>query len=390
MVSVGDSAGNTFSNVGILNFTTNLGVTISGPNPQNVYTATITATGGGGGAGDTGYTGYTGYTGFTGYTGYTGYTGFTGYTGYTGFTGYTGATGPTGATGFSGATGYTGYTGATGIVLVLIGDGSGNTYPNVGILNFTTNLGVSVGGSTYPGVSAATITASGGSSTVINNGTTFTNISTFNYIAPNLGVTQGPTGTANIKSLGLYVTGSENTSTGATGITGITGYILNNVKNGSTVVDNTYQFKTPYYQVAYDSSENTMFYVTEPTGNKCFIIDHPDDINKHLVHVCLEGPEAGVYYRGESEITNNEFVTIELPNYVESLAQDYTVQITPIYDGKIKIYNTGRVKNCKFTVHGENGEFYWLVHAKRKNSDFLIEPFKYEIEVKGNGPYKWY
>ena len=35
---------------------------------------------------------------------------------------------------------------------------------------------------------------------------------------------------------------------------------------------------------------------------KTFIIDHPIDKNKYLVHGCLEGPEFGVYYRGKSEI----------------------------------------------------------------------------------------
>ena len=42
-----------------------------------------------------------------------------------------------------------------------------------------------------------------------------------------------------------------------------------------------------------------------PTGRdgaKTFVIDHPDDENKYLVHVCLEGPEAGVYYRGKAEV----------------------------------------------------------------------------------------
>ena len=62
---------------------------------------------------------------------------------------------------------------------------------------------------------------------------------------------------------------------------------------------------------------------TGPTGRNCvgptgppgksFIIDHPDDSSKYLVHVCLEGPEAAVYYRGKGEITNNNSVVIYLP-----------------------------------------------------------------------------
>jgi hypothetical protein len=124
---------------------------------------------------------------------------------------------------------------------------------------------------------------------------------------------------------------------------------------------------------------------TGPTGSKTFIIDHPIDKSKHLVHVCLEGPEAGVYYRGKGEICNNECVEIELPHYVDSLAHDFTVQITPIYSGKIITLNAGEVENGKFKVYGENAKFYWLVQGKRY--DIEVEPDKGSIEIKGDGPY---
>ena len=102
----------------------------------------------------------------------------------------------------------------------------------------------------------------------------------------------------------------------------------------------------------------------------------------------MEGPEAGVYYRGTNKIVNNESVTIDLPSYVDALATDFTVQITPIYDGKNKFYSAGRVVNGQFTVYGENGEFYWLVQGKRE-SNIDIEPRKNSVDVKGVGPYRW-
>ena len=134
--------------------------------------------------------------------------------------------------------------------------------------------------------------------------------------------------------------------------------------------------------------DNTTHEVTY-NSNKSFIIEHPKDETKYLVHVCLEGPEVGVYYRGEGKITNDESVVIKLPDYVESLACDFSVQITPIYDGKLKHYNTSRVVNNQFCVYGENGEFFWIVHGKRNNDVFHAEPYKKEVDVKGNGPYKW-
>ena len=124
---------------------------------------------------------------------------------------------------------------------------------------------------------------------------------------------------------------------------------------------------------------------TGPTGAKSFIINHPTDEAKYLVHACLEGPEAGVYYRGIGEITNNKSTTIELPHYVSNFATDFTIQITAIYNGKINILNSSEVLSNKFIVYGENCKFYWNVYGKRL--DIEVEPLKTEVDVKGDGPY---
>jgi hypothetical protein len=125
------------------------------------------------------------------------------------------------------------------------------------------------------------------------------------------------------------------------------------------------------------------------TSVKSFVIDHPKDQNKLLVHGCLEGPEAGVYYRGKGVITNNESVAIELPDYVDKLATNLTVHLTPIYDGNIykPQYFATEVSANKFLVHGVNGAFYWTVYGQRLS--FIVEPDKNEVEIKGDGPYKW-
>ena len=117
------------------------------------------------------------------------------------------------------------------------------------------------------------------------------------------------------------------------------------------------------------------------------MIDNPVNPDKYLVHGCLEGPEAGVYYRGKAEIVNGYSTTIELPYYVSSFATDFFIQVTPIYNGKINIYNTSEIDNNKFTVYGDNGEFFWLVKGRRMEID--VDPNKSDVEVKGNGPYRW-
>lgn len=124
---------------------------------------------------------------------------------------------------------------------------------------------------------------------------------------------------------------------------------------------------------------------TGPTGSKSFVIEHPINENKYLVHVCLEGPEAGVYYRGKSEILNGEYVEVELPCYTNKLAYDFTVNITPIYKGKLIVLNAGEVENNKFKVYGENSRFHWTVFGKRYDID--VEPNKFDVSVKGEGPY---
>ena len=152
----------------------------------------------------------------------------------------------------------------------------------------------------------------------------------------------------------------------------------------------TFPFQTPTAGtdgdvVKYVSSTQTSHYGSAKT----FVIDHPIYENKYLIHACLEGPENGVYYRGKSEITNNEHTIIQLPDYVIGLASDFTINVTGIYDGKIKIYNCSEVDHIgRFKVYGENGKFHWTVMGKRSNIN--IEPKKNEITIKGNGPYKWY
>jgi hypothetical protein len=124
---------------------------------------------------------------------------------------------------------------------------------------------------------------------------------------------------------------------------------------------------------------------TGPVGPKSFIIEHPLDSEKYLVHTCLEGPEAGVYYRGIGRISNNKDVEIELPQYVSALAFGFTVNLTPVYDGKHHILSTSLVENNKFKVYGENCDFFWTVFGKR--FDVTVEPDKNSVDVKGDGPY---
>ena len=135
-----------------------------------------------------------------------------------------------------------------------------------------------------------------------------------------------------------------------------------------------------------------MFYNTT-TGeirystNKTFVIDHPTQKDKYLVHACLEGPEAGVYYRGSGSI-NGKSIIINLPDYVKDLATDLKAYVTCI--GNPVLLGVSKVLNGSFNVLANeivNCEFNWIVYGSRGLLE--VEPKRNNVNVYGDGPYKW-
>jgi hypothetical protein len=108
------------------------------------------------------------------------------------------------------------------------------------------------------------------------------------------------------------------------------------------------------------------------TGTKAFRIPHPLITGKDLVHACIEGPEAAVFYRGEG-VTVNGRAVIELPDYFEALTMKgnrtvhLTIQVSdedPVFGGAIA---AGRVVDGSFKVYSTDPStrFYWEVKAVR-------------------------
>ena len=376
-----------------------------------------------------GFTGPTGPTGQTGPTGFaaTGPTGFaaTGPTGPTGFaaTGPTGITGPTGQTGTTGITGPTGRTGPTGFAA------TGPTGP----LGPATIQGYY--GNFYSDVSQNTTTNT--SKAISLNNTVHSNgVSIVNDLSGNpTRITFAYAGTYDIQ-----FSAQLKNNAGSPPDPLIQIWFRKNgvdISNSNTVIhipNNTYNVAAwdyqdnlnagDYIQIMWATNDgnniiqaggpavttsplapgipsvivtvmpvaNILQGPTGPTGpaGKTFVIDNPTDSNKYLVHACLEGPEAGVYYRGEGQITNDSYTVIKLPNYVDKLARDFTVNLTQIYDDndvKDVTLKCSRVKDNKFIVYGKNCDFYWIVYGKRFELD--VEPYKSKISVKGDGPYTW-
>ena len=144
---------------------------------------------------------------------------------------------------------------------------------------------------------------------------------------------------------------------------------------------------------------------------KTFVIDHPLDPERYLVHACLEGPEAGVYYRGAGISARAAVHTppckdldvvcaaadddicctvVDLPDYVCKIATNFTIELTPIASDDYphnRVYNATDVVDNQFRVYGPPGEFFWHVYGTRLAID--VEPLKANTTVQGDGPYTW-
>jgi hypothetical protein len=136
------------------------------------------------------------------------------------------------------------------------------------------------------------------------------------------------------------------------------------------------------YEVVVTDSSGFLY----KSSTKTFVIEHPLRDDKYLVHACLEGPEAGVYYRGEGIIQEGfKSTIIHLPEYTKRF-YDYTIQVTCI--GLPRLLGVSRVYKGMFEVYSDSfkeTEFYWTVFGKR--NDIVTEPYKDAVNVSGDGPY---
>ena len=121
-------------------------------------------------------------------------------------------------------------------------------------------------------------------------------------------------------------------------------------------------------------------------GTKNFKIDHPlDPDNKWLYHSTLEGPEVGVYYRGEAQLESGETLVV-LPDYFEALTstEGRTVILSNVggFDKlAVKLQDGQQVKDGTFIVYSDDPassqRFTWEVTAVRKIAPpFFVEKAK--------------
>lgn len=108
--------------------------------------------------------------------------------------------------------------------------------------------------------------------------------------------------------------------------------------------------------------------------NLPFDMPHPTKKGWRLRHVCLEGPEIGVYLHGK-----NKGMIIELPDYWKGLVKEETISVhlTPI--GKPYVLFIEKIEDNKVYVDtnwktsGIEIEYNYVIHASRYDDDLIVE-----------------
>ena len=112
------------------------------------------------------------------------------------------------------------------------------------------------------------------------------------------------------------------------------------------------------------------------TSRKPFDIPHPNKEGWRLRHVCLEGPESGVYYRGR--LTNSN--VIELPEYWKGLVDPESITVTLTQIGSSQDLIVDKIEwGSRIVVKSgtaSNIDCYFLVHGERKDGEKLIVEYE--------------
>jgi hypothetical protein len=114
------------------------------------------------------------------------------------------------------------------------------------------------------------------------------------------------------------------------------------------------------------------------TSRKAFDIPHPSKEGWRIRHICLEGPESAVYYRGRLTDSN----VIDLPEYWVGLVdpESITVNLTQIRYSQDLIVEKIE-ENKKVFIKSNNSsniDCYFLIHGERIDGEKLIVEYEGE------------
>jgi hypothetical protein len=112
------------------------------------------------------------------------------------------------------------------------------------------------------------------------------------------------------------------------------------------------------------------------TSRKAFDISHPSKEGWRLRHICLEGPESAVYYRGRLKGGN----IIDLPDYWNGLVDPETITVTLTQIGSSQDLIIDKIEwGKKIMIRSGNAsaiDCYFLVHGERVDGEKLIVEYE--------------
>lgn len=116
---------------------------------------------------------------------------------------------------------------------------------------------------------------------------------------------------------------------------------------------------------------------------KGFDIKHPNKEGQRLRHICLEGPEAGVYVRGK--LTGNS--VINLPDYWSGLIDPESITVSLTQIGSSQDLIIDKIESGKVYIKSGNAtaiNCFYTIHASRIDGEPLIA--EYEGETPADYP----
>lgn len=116
---------------------------------------------------------------------------------------------------------------------------------------------------------------------------------------------------------------------------------------------------------------------------KGFDIKHPNKDGQRLRHICLEGPEAGVYIRGKLTGSN----VIDLPDYWRGLIDPESITVSLTQIGTSQDLIIDKIQSGKVYIRSGNAtaiNCFYTIHASRIDGEPLI--IEYEGETPADYP----
>ncbi|HPO61566.1 MAG TPA: hypothetical protein PK762_00610 [Candidatus Kapabacteria bacterium] len=114
------------------------------------------------------------------------------------------------------------------------------------------------------------------------------------------------------------------------------------------------------------------------TGTKNFLIEHPTQTDKYLVHAAIESNEVLNQYSGNVMTNTEGLATITLPDYFNEINLDFRYQLTIVGASFARAIIFEEINNNnKFTIKTDepNIKVSWQVTAKRNDKYLREHPF---------------